>query len=147
MIKLLMIGFFITVLTSAVAGSAYGMIHGNWCGVGHRLGPGGISLPPIDSLDSACMHHDICIASHGIGNCTCDRLLLQELRIVPYHEPYQAIKARAIYDTMSWFPCLGPEAISKPLWFFEQLKEDILYGGPLPIEVFSRLFYTMGNPW
>ncbi|VBB69297.1 hypothetical protein RIEGSTA812A_PEG_770 [invertebrate metagenome] len=72
-------------------------------------------------------------------------MFLHELRILPYQDPHQATKARAIYDTISWVPCFGPEAMLKPLWFFGQLLEDIHYGTSTPLDVLPRLLYTINN--
>lgn len=138
----LIVGLFATVLTTAgTSWPVYGTFHGNWCGLGNRLGPDGTALPPVDSLDAACMHHDLCITLHGIGNCTCDRLFLQELRILPSQEPHQAIKARALYDIISWVPCFGPETLGKPILFFEQFAIDMIFGNTLPLEVIPLIFY------
>lgn len=139
----LMITWFIMALSVIVhAEPNFNAVHGNWCGTGNRSGPEGDTLPPVDVLDTACMQHDICITVLGVGNCRCDHIFLHDLRHLPYPDLHQAIKARAIYDTMSWVPCLGIESLAKPLWFFGQLKEDFSSGGPPPWDTLWRLFYT-----
>lgn len=133
------------VILSAVADAEpnFNAIHGNWCGTGNRRGSEGDALLPVDVLDSVCMQHDICITVLGVGNCRCDHMFLHGLRHAPYPNLHQAIKARTIYDVMSWVPCLGTESFTKPLWFFGQLAEDLSNGGPPPWDVLQRLFYTI----
>lgn len=48
--------------------------HERWCGPGHS-GPGA----PIDTLDTAYMHHDKCYAARGYNSCSCDRELVAEI--------------------------------------------------------------------
>ncbi len=143
LIKILITATFLIILNT-ISTPVYGTFHGNWCGLGNRLGLGGTALPPLDSLDAVCMHHDICITLHGSGNCTCDEIFLQELRrILLSQESHQAIKARAIYDMMSWVPCFGPSTISKPMSFFELLSRDMIFGNHLPIEIIPRILYII----
>lgn len=144
---ILAIGGMLLAVATAEADSGFGAVHGNWCGAGNRVGQGGEVLPPVDLLDTACMRHDFCIAWHGAGDCGCDGYFLYELRHLPYPDPHQATKARAIYDAMSWLPCAGPAAVTKPLWFFGQLVEDLHSGGPPPWDVVRRLFYALEHPW
>ena len=50
------------------------LIHGNYCGPGNRS-----PRPPIDALDLACMHHDICSPPRGeIPTCACNDRLHRE---------------------------------------------------------------------
>lgn len=50
-------------------------IWGNWCGPGY----GGENGAPVDELDTACMHHDLCYASQGYFSCDCDQQLIDEI--------------------------------------------------------------------
>lgn len=50
-------------------------IWGNWCGPGH----GGESGGPVDELDTACMHHDLCYEQQGYFSCDCDQALIDEI--------------------------------------------------------------------
>lgn len=50
--------------------------YGNWCGA-NNSGPG----EPINSLDRACMGHDICL-QQGTYVCDCDTRFVNSLRII-----------------------------------------------------------------
>ena len=54
------------------------LFHGNYCGKGQR----GAGLPPIDALDTACMHHDACYDTAGYSSCACDAALTREAAAV-----------------------------------------------------------------
>ena len=43
------------------------LFHGNYCGPGNR----GPDVPPVDALDTACMHHDACTPSDALPGCSC----------------------------------------------------------------------------
>lgn len=131
----------------AAAEPGFWQVHGNWCGPGNRWLPGVGTLPPIDVLDAACMRHDACYAWRGDGDCSCDHAFLDELRVLPYGDPHQWVKGRAIYDATSLMPCAGPEAMTKPAWFMGQLFDDAVAGGPPPWEVPRRMLYTLDHPW
>jgi hypothetical protein len=51
--------------------------YGNWCGPGWSGGNQNPPLGPVDSLDAACMRHDLCYDRYGYGNDACDRHLVQ----------------------------------------------------------------------
>lgn len=48
---------------------------GNWCGPGY----GGENGAPIDHIDTACMHHDLCYEAQGYFSCNCDQMLIDEI--------------------------------------------------------------------
>jgi hypothetical protein len=52
------------------------LLHGNYCGPGNRPGP------PVDALDTACMHHDACMPSTGLPSCGCMTRLQHEAEAV-----------------------------------------------------------------
>lgn len=54
------------------------LFHGNYCGKGNR----GEDVPPIDALDTACMHHDACYGAAGYSSCACDATLRREATAV-----------------------------------------------------------------
>lgn len=56
------------------------VFHGNYCGPGSR----GVNRPPVDALDTACMHHDACSPPVGTGlpSCGCNARLAQEATLV-----------------------------------------------------------------
>ncbi|MDO5669575.1 MAG: hypothetical protein Q4G50_06190 [Corynebacterium sp.] len=68
--------------------------YGRWCGP-NQWGPG----EPIDSLDRACMNHDICI-QQGTAICDCDYRFVQNLRVIrpqyPWGTPGRAYLEAAI---------------------------------------------------
>ena len=54
------------------------LIHGNYCGPGNRS-----PLPPVDTLDQACQHHDACSPPRGkIASCSCNDRLNREAALV-----------------------------------------------------------------
>ncbi|WP_244472468.1 MULTISPECIES: hypothetical protein [unclassified Methylobacterium] len=54
------------------------LIHGNYCGPGNRA-----PRPPVDALDTACMHHDACSPPRGqIATCACNDQLNREAAAV-----------------------------------------------------------------
>ena len=66
------------------------LIHGNYCGPGNRS-----PRPPIDALDVACMHHDICSPPRGqIATCACNDRLHAEAEAVS-QDPTSARRACA----------------------------------------------------
>lgn len=68
------------------------VIWGNWCGPEHS-GP----AAPVDQLDTACMHHDICYSDNGYFNCFCDRVLIDEINErFPNMAAQERVAARAI---------------------------------------------------
>ena len=54
-------------------------IYGNWCGPGHS-GP----ADPIDKLDERCQFHDQCYAIEGYFSCTCDLILINDIKYYWY---------------------------------------------------------------
>ncbi|MBF0130510.1 MAG: hypothetical protein HQL33_11015, partial [Alphaproteobacteria bacterium] len=104
--KALAAGIAVLALQAAPASAEPGFlgVYGNWCGPGHRTLPGVVALPPVDSLDDACMRHDVCYAVRGDSDCGCDFWFLDELRHIPYSNPDAAIRGRAMYDAMSIVP-------------------------------------------
>ncbi|MGU3360664.1 hypothetical protein ACLBWX_10045 [Methylobacterium sp. M6A4_1b] len=81
------------------------LIHGNYCGPGNRS-----PLPPIDALDVACMHHDICSPPRGqIATCACNDRLHTEAEAVS-EDPAQPRSLRDtagfVADTALVLPCL-----------------------------------------
>lgn len=50
-------------------------VWGNWCGPGY----GGENGGPVDRLDTACMHHDLCYEAQGYFSCDCDQKLIDEI--------------------------------------------------------------------
>lgn len=75
--------------------------HGNWCGPGHS-GPDA----PIDTLDTACMHHDKCYAERGYNSCSCDDELVAEInRNYGQMNGGEKVKAQGIKLAMKVKPC------------------------------------------
>jgi hypothetical protein len=60
------------------------LFHGNYCGVGSRVG-----AAPIDVLDAACMRHDACTPSGGLPSCACNARLQVESTAIAQnaHQP------------------------------------------------------------
>ena len=50
------------------------LIHGNYCGPGNR----GYDKAPVDALDAACRHHDLCTPDQGLPSCACNARLSRE---------------------------------------------------------------------
>lgn len=80
------------------------LIHGNYCGPGNRS-----PRPPIDALDLACMHHDICSPPRGqIPTCACNDRLHAEAEAVS-EDPRQPQSLRDtagfVADTALALPC------------------------------------------
>ncbi|KQP42970.1 hypothetical protein ASF49_00830 [Methylobacterium sp. Leaf104] len=80
------------------------LIHGNYCGPGNRS-----PRPPIDALDVACMHHDICSPPRGqIPTCACNDRLHAEAEAVS-EDPGQPQSLRDtagfVADTALVLPC------------------------------------------
>ena len=50
------------------------LIHGNYCGPGNR----GYDKTPVDALDAACRHHDLCTPDNGLPSCSCNARLSRE---------------------------------------------------------------------
>ena len=50
------------------------LIYGNYCGPGNR----GYDKAPIDALDAACRHHDLCTPDMGLRSCACNARLSRE---------------------------------------------------------------------
>ena len=50
------------------------LIHGNYCGPGNR----GYDKVPVDALDAACRHHDLCTPDNGLPSCACNARLSRE---------------------------------------------------------------------
>lgn len=80
------------------------LIHGNYCGPGNRS-----PRPPIDALDLACMHHDICSPPGGeIPTCACNDRLHREAEAVSLdaRQP-QSLRETAgfVADTALALPC------------------------------------------
>ena len=82
------------------------LFHGNYCGPGSRG-----SLPPVDALDRACMHHDACSPDAGSGrlpSCGCNRRLRAEALTVAHgrHQPDDLrITAQSVADGATLLPC------------------------------------------
>ena len=53
------------------------LFHGNYCGPGNR----GTGKAPIDRLDVACRHHDMCTPQVGLPSCACDANLAREAAV------------------------------------------------------------------
>ena len=83
------------------------LIYGNFCGPGSR-GPG---YAPIDALDRACAHHDVCSADLMSGTltaCACNRRLEVEAGVVardPRAPAHTRETARFIADFAAALPC------------------------------------------
>ena len=83
------------------------LIYGNFCGPGNR-GPG---YAPIDALDRACAHHDVCSAdllSSTLTACACNRRLEREAGVVardPRAPAHTRETARFIADFAAALPC------------------------------------------
>lgn len=83
------------------------LIYGNFCGPGNR-GPG---YKPIDALDRACAHHDVCSAdlmSATLTACACNRRLEVEAGAVardPRAPAHTRETARFIADFAAALPC------------------------------------------
>ncbi|MFD1279286.1 hypothetical protein [Methylobacterium goesingense] len=80
------------------------LIHGNYCGPGNRS-----PRPPIDALDVACMHHDMCSPPRGqIATCACNDRLHREAEAVSL-DPNQPESLRdtagLVADTATALPC------------------------------------------
>jgi hypothetical protein len=80
------------------------LIHGNYCGPGNRS-----PRPPIDALDVACMHHDICSPPRGqVATCACNDRLHREAEAVSL-DPNQPESLRdtagLVADTATALPC------------------------------------------
>ena len=80
------------------------LIHGNYCGPGNRS-----PRPPIDALDLACMHHDICSPPRGqIATCACnDRLHAEAEAVMADSRQPQGLRDTAgfVADTALALPC------------------------------------------
>ena len=50
------------------------LIHGHYCGPGNR----GYDKAPVDELDAACRHHDLCTPDNGLPSCACNARLSRE---------------------------------------------------------------------
>ncbi|MCJ2071140.1 hypothetical protein MKK75_20485 [Methylobacterium sp. J-030] len=83
------------------------LIYGNFCGPGNR-GPG---YRPIDALDRACAHHDVCSADPLSGTltaCACNRQLEVEAGAVarsPNASTHTRETAQFIADFVAALPC------------------------------------------
>ncbi|MCJ2087837.1 hypothetical protein MKK88_17880 [Methylobacterium sp. E-005] len=83
------------------------LIYGNFCGPGNR-GPG---YRPIDALDRACAHHDLCSADMMSGNltaCACNHRLEVEAGMVardPRAPAHTRETAQFIADFAAALPC------------------------------------------
>lgn len=64
-------------------------IYGHWCGPGFGSGA------PIDAVDTACMHHDLCYGKSGTLDCGCNNSLVAELTKVLALNPRISAEARA----------------------------------------------------
>lgn len=133
-------------LTSvAEAGPGLGL-YGNWCGPGNSLA----SLPPVDPLDEACMHHDICYVQLGVGACECDLNFMAEIRSIPYPGEETYVLARAMYDALAMTPCDDPTGWAlKQSWLWRDVADDAISGRATPFEVPARWMYlfSRSNPY
>lgn len=83
------------------------LIYGNFCGPGNR-GPG---YKPIDALDRACAHHDVCSAdllSGTLTACACNNRLEREAGAVardPRAPAQTRQTAQFIADFATALPC------------------------------------------
>lgn len=128
-------------------GQGSGMIlYGNWCGPGTDMnGP-----PPIDPLDDACMRHDICYTTHGLGTCTCDVAFMRELRAMAYPNQDLFLRSRAMYDALAMTPCDDPAGWAlKQSLMWSDIADDALSGRATPMEVPARWMYlfSRSNPY
>ena len=67
--------------------------HGNYCGPGQR----GHHRRPVDALDLACEHHDMCTPSFGLPACACNARLHAEASAVA-RDPSQSFDEREAAD-------------------------------------------------
>ena len=67
------------------------LMHGNYCGIGNKPG-----LPPVDTLDAACMHHDACTKTGSLPSCACnERLQIEATSIAEDANTAEALRALA----------------------------------------------------
>ncbi len=83
-------------------GSKFG-IHGNWCGPGRPSK--GKHPRPVDSLDRACMKHDLCYAKYGYNRCMCDRQFAKN--ILNGKTPLQANLSPLEWSMYNYFSTSG----------------------------------------
>ncbi len=118
-------------------------VYGNWCGPNQPANPA-LGAPPVDPLDAACMHHDICVTARGPFDCGCDLGLLHELRATRWANPVIADNARAIYDAIALAPCRAPEGMAaKQSMFAADLVLDMIRGRGSPADVPRRWLRLM----
>ncbi|RCK69952.1 hypothetical protein DT076_08035 [Desertihabitans brevis] len=76
-------------------------VWGNWCGPGHGSGE------PVDTLDTLCMHHDLCYRERGYFDCACDARLKAEIaRHADRMATGERLMAAAITAAFSVIPCV-----------------------------------------
>lgn len=80
-------------------------VYGNYCGPNH--GDGNYWVPPIDTIDLACMRHDMCYDPNVGGDylsCACDAQLIDDLLVAlanPSKLEYRAISVGSVIT--AWF--------------------------------------------
>ncbi len=117
-------------------------MYGNWCGPDHPRDAYAAQLPPVDSLDAACMEHDICAATSGSGDCGCDIRFMNRLRGMTYAHPEQRTIARAMYDALAMIPCADPMGTAyKQACLWSDLASDFFSGRGGPWDMPLRWMY------
>ena len=71
------------------------LIYGNYCGIGNRPG-----VPPVDSLDAACMRHDACTKTGNLPSCACDERLQKDATAIAA-DASRPEKVRALAGAMA----------------------------------------------
>ena len=82
------------------------LIHGNYCGPGNR----GYDKAPIDALDAACRHHDLCTPDIGLPSCACNARLSREATRVAHnrHQPADLRQMATIVAGAATIPICQP---------------------------------------
>lgn len=151
-VRLLLVLFLLGSATSVPAlwggdssGWDEGIIHGNWCGPGHRVTSSGAPRPPQDAVDRACMYHDICYRRYGAHSCGCDIAFMRSLGWIQYPDGDSDLRdtGRTLYDAIAAKPCRGPGLMVKWRMGMQQMMEDFTTGRSMPWDVPRR----WGETW
>ncbi len=115
------------------------IVHGNWCGPGARSGPA------IDSLDAACMEHDLCARREGWMDCGCDLAFMDTLRRQSWPSKALYEKGRAVYETIALVPCRGIKGQKTKLnWVNNDWRGALASGREEPGARAERFFWLIG---
>jgi hypothetical protein len=99
------------------------LVTGNYCGFGTRSGD--LSLPPVDSLDAACLDHDVCFTSGG-DRCACNRTLATAAKAVIADRKAPRRMHRKAGLVLSYLAATWPMCQVFPEGVLPPRKKDIL---------------------